>query len=209
MGIKERRERERQQVRVLIMQAVNKIVAEQGWLALTIRKVAKEIEYSPPIIYEHFDSKETLLAELAKEAFTKVLELVKKDIKGIDDPTEALCQLARTYYHFSIKNKGYAKAIFGLDGIPRGTYHEIASWFELADMTKAILADAINISDIDDPKLEDAIYSLRWLIRGSISAAVVRIHMDEKDIPFNDDERLVDLMAHSVRVLVEGLKAVN
>jgi AcrR family transcriptional regulator len=204
MGIKERKQREKLLVREKIMQAVNRIVAEHGWMALTIRKVAKEIEYSPPIIYEHFENKEALLHELAKEAFTHLLEAFKKDIKGIDDPLQTLQQLMRTNYFFCMKNKGYAKAMFGLDGIPRGTRHDIDAWHQIVVITKKNLSEALGITDPNDPKLFDAIHYARWLTRGVISSAVVRIHMDKKDAPFNDDERLISMMTHALKALIKG-----
>ena len=63
MGIKERRERQRREVRGGILDAARGIAVAEGWRSVTIRKIAERIEYSPPVIYEHFDSKDELVAE--------------------------------------------------------------------------------------------------------------------------------------------------
>src|SRR5687768_16278471 len=60
MGIKERREREKQVTRQSILTAAHRIARQEGWPALTIRKVADEIEYSTPMIYEYFTNKEEI-----------------------------------------------------------------------------------------------------------------------------------------------------
>jgi AcrR family transcriptional regulator len=209
VGIKERREREKQYVRTMIMKIVNNIVSEEGWGGVTIRKIAEEIEYSPPIIYEHFDSKEALLFELTKEAFEKLLKLVLKDIKGIDDPKEALHVTACTYYDFCIANKGYAKAIFGLDGVPCGVHLDIPVWYDLITVTKDQITKILGLTDPEDPQVDDAVHYIRWLTRGAISAAVVRIHMEEKDPPFNDHSCIKSMICHAMDAMIEGVKVLG
>ena len=68
MGIKERRDRERQEIKQAILTAAREIAAVEGWQSVTIRKVAERIEYSPPTIYEHFANKEAILLELRPKA---------------------------------------------------------------------------------------------------------------------------------------------
>ena len=58
MGIRERRERAKQDMKQNILGAAREIAAQEGWQAVTIRKVAELVEYSPPTLYEYFDSKD-------------------------------------------------------------------------------------------------------------------------------------------------------
>jgi AcrR family transcriptional regulator len=50
MGSQQRRERERQAIRQSILSAARQIAIEEGWQAVTTRKVADRIEYSQPTI---------------------------------------------------------------------------------------------------------------------------------------------------------------
>ena len=50
MGIKERRLREKEEVRSTILTAGWRLVKEEGWESLSIRKIADAIEYSIPVI---------------------------------------------------------------------------------------------------------------------------------------------------------------
>ena len=64
MGPKERREREREEIRTSILEAARDLFANEGVEAVTMRRIAEKIEYSPTAIYFHFKDKESLLAEL-------------------------------------------------------------------------------------------------------------------------------------------------
>ncbi len=94
MGSKQRRQRERQELRQAILAAARDIAAREGWQAVTIRKVAEAIEYTPPIIYEYFASKEALLFELLREGFWQVGQIIQA-IQARGGPAEnVLAQVA-------------------------------------------------------------------------------------------------------------------
>ena len=58
MGTTERRLREKEKVRAAILDTAWNMVKEEGWQSLSIRKIADAIEYSVPVIYDHFENKE-------------------------------------------------------------------------------------------------------------------------------------------------------
>ena len=69
MGTAERREREKQELRTRILDAARELFAEEGYDAVTMRKIAERIEYSPTAIYLHFRDKHALMRELCDEDF--------------------------------------------------------------------------------------------------------------------------------------------
>ena len=89
MGIKERRERQKQELRAGILAAAREIASEEGWQAVTIRKIAALIEYSPPVIYEHFGSKEEILLELVRTGYAWPLGAVEAAARAAGGPEEA------------------------------------------------------------------------------------------------------------------------
>lgn len=204
MGIKERREREKQYIHTTIMKIVNQIVSDEGWSGVTIRKIADEIEYSPPIIYEHFESKEALLLELTKEAYSKLLKQFQKVVKDVENPLEALNKIVDAHYDFCIANKGYAKAIFGLDGIPVGHHVDIPEWHEINQLIKEKIAQAIHI-DLSDPRVLESFLQIRFLTGGTIAAAVAQLHLEKKESPFDDHQYMKTLMQHALTKLVVPL----
>ena len=102
MGVRERRQREREGLRRAILDTAREIAAAEGWPAVTIRRVAEKIEYSPPIIYEHFSSKEQLVVELLREGFRKMLAGMRAARDAEKDPVAALLAIGRAYWTFAV-----------------------------------------------------------------------------------------------------------
>lgn len=74
MGISERKEREKRELRTRIMEATAKILIDEGYEKTTIRKVAEAIEYSPRTVYLYFRDKDSLLMEIIEDGFAATLE---------------------------------------------------------------------------------------------------------------------------------------
>jgi AcrR family transcriptional regulator len=74
MGIAERKIRQKEEVRSSILKAAWRLVETEGWQALSIRKIADAIEYSAPVIYDHFENKEAILLEFTRRGFQQLNE---------------------------------------------------------------------------------------------------------------------------------------
>ena len=72
MGLKERREREREEVRGKILDAARELFVAEGYAAVTMRKIAAAIEYSPTAIYLHFRDKEAVINAICDTDFLKL-----------------------------------------------------------------------------------------------------------------------------------------
>lgn len=78
MGIKERKIREKESLRKLILANAHKILMSEGLEGLTMRSIANNIEYSQSKIYEFFTSKDELCEALCKEHCENLLEELQK-----------------------------------------------------------------------------------------------------------------------------------
>lgn len=74
LGIKERKEREKEELRGRILKATADILVREGYEGTTIRKVAAAIEYSPRTVYLYFRDKDALLMEIIEEGFAATLK---------------------------------------------------------------------------------------------------------------------------------------
>lgn len=117
MGVRERRDRERVEMRHDILAAAREIAAQEGWQAVTIRRVAEKIEYSPPTIYEYFDSKEAIIEGELHEAFQQLLN----DLRGARDahtvPAEQYQAMGDAFWNFVWKHPEMYQVISGLGGV--------------------------------------------------------------------------------------------
>ena len=73
MGVIERREREKEEVRRKILDAARELFASEGYERVTMRRIADAIEYSPTTIYNHFEDKDDLVHALCEEDFGRLL----------------------------------------------------------------------------------------------------------------------------------------
>src|SRR5438132_3776284 len=103
MGSAERRERERQKVRKKILDAARSLFAAHGYDAVTMRKIAEKIEYSPTAIYLHFRDKEALIQELCANDFLAFSERFR-EIATLTDPAEQLKSAGRIYVQFGLEH---------------------------------------------------------------------------------------------------------
>ena len=117
MGIRERRQRQRETLRSGILAAAREIASTEGWRGVTIRKIAAAVEYSPPVIYEYFDSKEDLLLELVREGYAGQLRAIEKARNSSNDPEEALLAMARAWCRFAFESPDLYQVMYGLGGV--------------------------------------------------------------------------------------------
>ncbi|MFD5825161.1 TetR/AcrR family transcriptional regulator [Lentzea sp. NPDC060358] len=65
MSIQNRRERERAERHQLIIDAARELAEEEGWDAVTTRRLADKVEYSQPVLYSHFKGKDAIVRAVA------------------------------------------------------------------------------------------------------------------------------------------------
>src|SRR5215469_10613127 len=121
MGIKQRRERERQTTQQAILQAALEIASEEGWQAVTIRRVAERIEYSPSAIYKYFEDKEAILHTLLLQGFGQILVALEQVATHERNPRERLLQMTAVYWDFVWRHPTLYQLMFDL----KGNIHEV------------------------------------------------------------------------------------
>src|SRR3954462_10126871 len=114
MGIQERKIREKQKVKESILYASWKLVKCDGWQALSIRKIAEAIEYSVPVIYDHFENKEAILLEFSKLGFHKLNEQMEAAKNKYTDPADQIKAIADAYWNFAVNNTEKYQLMYGI-----------------------------------------------------------------------------------------------
>jgi AcrR family transcriptional regulator len=111
MTVLERRERERVEVRELILDAARELFAELGYEGVSMRKVAQRIDYSPTAIYLHFADKEALFHELCGRDFAALAGRFR-ELTAIPDPGERLAACGRAYVEFAVAHPNHYRLMF-------------------------------------------------------------------------------------------------
>ena len=117
MGISERKQRQLEEVRSAILVQSWQIIEEEGWEALSIRRIAEAIEYSTPVVYKHFESKEAIRSAFSKEGYALLADWLAAAKLEQDRPTDQLMALSRAYWAFAQEHPKHYQIMYGL-GIP-------------------------------------------------------------------------------------------
>src|SRR5205807_10642228 len=111
MGTKERRAREREEIRTVILDAAREMFATEGYEAVTMRRIAEKIEYSPTAIYFHFKDKDALIRQLCDTDFLAFGQEFAK-LMSIADPIERLRRAGHTYIEFGVQYPNHFRLMF-------------------------------------------------------------------------------------------------
>ena len=114
MGITERRLRQKEETKSKILATAWQMARDEGWHSVSIRKIAEAIEYSVPVIYDHFENKEAILHEFSKEGFRLLAKKVQQAKEKYKNPADQLKAIADAYWNFAFKNKKHFQLMYGM-----------------------------------------------------------------------------------------------
>ena len=104
MGIRERKEREKERRRQQIIVAAKRVFSDKGFNKATMEDIAKEAELSPGTLYLYFKNKEELYASLSirilQYLHIRVSHVTKDTTMDTDKKLEALVEAMYDVYDF-------------------------------------------------------------------------------------------------------------
>lgn len=169
MGITERRQRQKEEVRASILNAAWSLVVSEGWQALSIRKVADAIEYSVPVIYDHFENKEAILLEFTRRGFRLLNEAICAASTSCDTPEQQIEAIAKAYWDFAFTNKEYYQLMYGL-GMPGcETVRQISELKDFSNSLMQPIKDLIEKSNNQQVDVFLKLHSFWSMLHGLIS----------------------------------------
>jgi AcrR family transcriptional regulator len=111
MGISERKEKQKLEIRKAILDASMKLFVEQGYENVSIRKIADLIEYSPTTVYLYFKDKNEILFNLHEIGFQKMGEYTAP-LWTIKNPLVRLHKMGEYYMQFGLENPAFYDLMF-------------------------------------------------------------------------------------------------
>jgi AcrR family transcriptional regulator len=112
LGVAERKNRERAGRERRITAAARVIAEREGWSAVTIRRLAEEIEYSQPVLYSHFENRDAIVAAVAVEGFAELAMALRQAAHEASDRRHAPRKLASAYLAFASEHPALYDAMF-------------------------------------------------------------------------------------------------
>jgi AcrR family transcriptional regulator len=105
MGSKERKARNRLNMHKDILYAALRIVREEGYRSLSLRRLATDIEFSATVLYLYFKNKEALLVDLSRFGYQQLNTNIERNCNSIIDPKNRLKAMLTIYWRFATCEK--------------------------------------------------------------------------------------------------------
>jgi AcrR family transcriptional regulator len=175
MSIAEGKQRQKEATKRNIMEAAFRIIKEEGWQALSMRRIANVIEYTAPVIYEYFSGKEGLLLAFAKKGFNMLAAEIQRARDAHLLPAEKLKAMWLAYWNFAVTEKELYQVMFGVEMIscePQQTFLEADKGYQLFACIIAELIGDHSASPADE--LSRKFYTFWSVIHGLVSINMVR-----------------------------------
>lgn len=199
MGTLERKQRQKEEVYDSILSAAWKLVKEDGWQGLSIRKIAEAIEYSIPVIYDHFENKEAILKEFTRQGFRLLNDELVLARGQAKDPVDHLRSVTFAYWNFAFENQEYYQLMYGM-GMPGcETVNEMKELRELTETLKDTVVNLYGDKDISEADSFIKMKSFWSMLHGLVS---IQMMAQEKEVPDIFDP----VLNESVNNFLAGIK---
>ena len=174
MGTEDRKEREKLEMRQLIVKTAMQLFIEKGMDNVSIRAIAEKIEYSPGSIYSYFKDKGEIIHAIHTEGFERLYAL-QKTLDGVTNPVDKLAQMGRLYMKFALENRDYYDLMF----IAKGVGEKITEKQEWEvgnrsyDYLRETVKACIEQGYINDPNIDAVTFGIWGFVHG-MAALIIR-----------------------------------
>ncbi|MBZ0204143.1 MAG: TetR/AcrR family transcriptional regulator [Ignavibacteria bacterium] len=174
MSIEERKEREKLEMRQLIIKTAMKLFAAEGIENVSIRKIAEKIEYSPGALYSYFKDKGEIIHAIHEEGFEKLYAL-QRTLDGVENPKEKLFKMGRLYMKFAMENKDYYDLMFIAKGVGERICEkqEWDSGQRSYDYLRNTVKDCIEAGYLKESDIDAAAFAIWGFVHG-MAALIIR-----------------------------------
>jgi len=113
MSISERKQKEKEALRLLILNGAKRLFVEKGIEYTTIRNIADEINYSVGTVYVYFKDKNAIFHDLHSIGFQELGQYFN-ELFTIEDPMKRLRKMGFVYIKFAMENSEMYDLMFNL-----------------------------------------------------------------------------------------------
>lgn len=106
--------RRRRMIRDAIIDAAEKVFSQEGVEALSMRRLATMVNYSPAAIYKYFKSKEDLVKEVRELFFTRLLGRVEQAAEAALSGEGSIQNCLRCYIETGLEQPNHYRLAFSL-----------------------------------------------------------------------------------------------
>jgi AcrR family transcriptional regulator len=204
VGVRERRARQKNLLRQEILDAAREILVREGYDALSMRKVAQKIDYSPTAIYLHFKDRDDLVFSVSEQTFAGLVRELEEVMAKTPDPLVALRKGLRRYIDFGLAHPEHYLVAFV---VPHGHDPDVTKRYKQPDAMSMrafaglprCVAECVRQKKIPKVDVDVASRALWAGIHGITSLLIVKPAFD-----WGDRDRVINQL---ITMLIDGLRA--
>lgn len=191
MSTAERKAREKEALKLLILKGAKKLFLERGIEQTTIRNIADEIDYSVGTVYVYFKDKNAILHDLHSIGFQE-LGGYFMELFSIEDPMERLIKMGFIYLKFAMENSEMYDLMFivkapmeFIESSEREEWNEGVSTF---NALKKTVEECMKKGHFEGHNLEPLSYMIWSLVHGM---CCLEIRQRTKGVKFSNPDTIL------------------
>lgn len=191
MSTAERKAREKEALKMLILKGAKKLFLERGIEQTTIRNIADEIDYSVGTVYVYFKDKNAILHDLHSIGFQE-LGGYFTELFAIKDPMERLRKMGFTYLKFAMENSEMYDLMFivkapmeFIESTEKEAWNEGAETF---GALKKTVEECMNKGHFEGHSLEALSFMIWSLVHGM---CCLEIRQRTKGVKFSNPDTIL------------------
>lgn len=173
MGIQDRKERDREALRRKIIEAAIQLFREQGYANVSMRKIAKRIEYSVGTLYLYYRDKDELFLAVQSHAFEQAFAYMQVALEA-DRPIDQVYTLGKRYIRFGLAHPDLYQLMFMMEN-PMDALDEDASWkpgVKLHGLLMTIVERSIAVGHFANGDPATISFTLWSIVHGMVSLQI-------------------------------------
>jgi TetR/AcrR family transcriptional regulator len=164
MGIKERREREKEARREEIISAAEKVFLTKGLAETTMDEIAEMAELSKGTLYLYYKSKEDLYLAVTLRGMEVMSTYFEKVATASDDPVSKIANLAEAYFEFFQNHRDYFRMFY---------------FFETPQFHSQVSEEMLAQCDEHDGKVWDLVFGI---LQSAQEGGFLRADLNPKEV---------------------------
>lgn len=192
MSTADRKAREKEALKSLILKGAKKLFLERGIEQTTIRNIADEIDYSVGTVYVYFKDKNAILHDLHSIGFQE-LGGYFTELLSVKDPMERLRKMGFIYMKFALENQEMYDLMFNvkapmefIEASEKEEWNEGVTTFGALKMT---VADCMDLGHFKGNNLEPLAFMIWSLVHGM---CCLEIRQRTKGVKFNNPDTILN-----------------
>lgn len=185
--------------REVLLETAERLFAERGFVATSVRDIVGEADTSAPSLYHFFGSKENLLVELINDRHTAYCDELEADLALAKTPFEVCQRFVKFVLTNMTRRPTTAKFLLGIMFGPRLNVPENVVGETLARSQEII---QLRLREVTDGMSESRIVFARMMLLGMVTPAVLLfltsgVQSFSPKLPGCIAHRVVDMMGDS------------